>query len=101
MVQIPAHETAKAKGVRNKEPLLYIYTSGTQPSFLSLRTHTQTNKHTGTTGLPKAAIVDHMRIYSVGLGYAGYLNATKDDRWYLCLPMWYVRRCWSLSVFVS
>jgi len=52
------------------DPALYIYTSGT-------------------TGLPKAARITHSRALRIMLGFAAALGATRNDRVYMCLPMYH------------
>ncbi|MFT6958713.1 MAG: citronellyl-CoA synthetase [Halieaceae bacterium] len=54
------------------EPALYVYTSGT-------------------TGLPKAAVVKHKKIVAVGQGTCalGFLTQP-EDRLYLCLPIYHL-----------
>ena len=43
----------------------------------------------GTTGLPKAAIVSHRRVLSWAGWFAGLTGTTADDRLYNCLPMFH------------
>ncbi len=52
------------------DPCLYIYTSGT-------------------TGLPKAAHINHYRVYGAMLAFSRFMEATKDDRIYNCLPLYH------------
>lgn len=52
------------------DPCLYIYTSGT-------------------TGLPKAAHINHYRVYGAMLAFSRFMEATRDDRVYNCLPMYH------------
>ncbi len=49
---------------------LYVYTSGT-------------------TGLPKAAIVSHFRLMNWTHWFAGMMDTSPDDRMYNCLPMYH------------
>jgi fatty-acyl-CoA synthase len=49
---------------------LYVYTSGT-------------------TGLPKAANVNHYRVMLACFGFAGVMNTKPTDRMYDCLPMYH------------
>jgi fatty-acyl-CoA synthase len=49
---------------------LYVYTSGT-------------------TGMPKAANVNHYRLMAITHGFAGAMNTRADDRMYVCLPMYH------------
>jgi fatty-acyl-CoA synthase len=49
---------------------LYVYTSGT-------------------TGLPKAANINHYRVMLAALGFAGVMGARASDRMYDCLPMYH------------
>ncbi|HEX5845276.1 MAG TPA: AMP-binding protein, partial [Rhodoplanes sp.] len=53
------------------DPALYIHTAGT-------------------TGLPKAAVVDHHRLMLAVLGFAGILDARPSDRMFDCLPMYHM-----------
>ena len=43
----------------------------------------------GTTGLPKAAIVTHRRVLSWSLWFSGLIDAGPQDRMYNCLPMYH------------
>ena len=43
----------------------------------------------GTTGLPKAAIISHMRWLGVGDGWAAVLGMTSDDVFYCILPLFH------------
>ena len=52
------------------DPCLYIYTSGT-------------------TGLPKAAHINHYRVYGAMLAFSRFMEATRHDRIYNCLPMYH------------
>ena len=49
---------------------LYIYTSGT-------------------TGMPKAANMNHYRVQLAMHGFSGTTGARRDDRMYICLPMYH------------
>ncbi len=49
---------------------LYVYTSGT-------------------TGLPKAANINHYRVQSIMFGFSGAMHVRPDDRIYVCLPMYH------------
>lgn len=51
-------------------PLFYVFTSGT-------------------TGLPKAAILSHMRWLGVGDGWTNLLGTTQDDVFYCILPLFH------------
>ena len=51
-------------------PLFYVFTSGT-------------------TGLPKAAIISHMRWLGVGEGWCQLLNISEDDVFYCFLPLFH------------
>jgi fatty-acyl-CoA synthase len=53
-----------------EDKALYVYTSGT-------------------TGLPKAANMNHYRLMLAGHAFAGVMNAGPDDRMYDCLPMYH------------
>lgn len=56
--------------LRAKDLALYIFTSGT-------------------TGLPKAARISHMRMLFMMYGFAGALNAQPSDRMYNVLPLYH------------
>jgi fatty-acyl-CoA synthase len=43
----------------------------------------------GTTGMPKAANMNHYRTQLALLGFAAITNATRDDRMYITLPMYH------------
>src|SRR5262249_22357255 len=43
----------------------------------------------GTTGLPKAAIVSHRRLLTWSLWFAGMMDTRPGDRMYNCLPMYH------------
>jgi fatty-acyl-CoA synthase len=43
----------------------------------------------GTTGLPKAAVVSHRRVLSWALWFGGLANITEADRMYNCLPLYH------------
>jgi fatty-acyl-CoA synthase len=43
----------------------------------------------GTTGMPKAANINHYRIMAISHGFSGAMNAQADDRMYICLPMYH------------
>jgi len=53
-----------------EDKCLYVYTSGT-------------------TGLPKAANVNHYRVQSIMYGFNGAMNLKPSDRIYVCLPMYH------------
>jgi fatty-acyl-CoA synthase len=57
-------------GVTCKDKAFYIFTSGT-------------------TGLPKAANISHMRMLFMMYGFAGALNSQADDRMYNVLPLYH------------
>ena len=59
-----------AAGPTIQDPALYLYTSGT-------------------TGLPKAAIVSHARVMQWTHWFAGLTDAGPGDRMYDCLPMYH------------
>ena len=59
-----------SRDVTLKDRALYIFTSGT-------------------TGLPKAAIVTHRRVMSWSLWFSGLTDAGPQDRMYNCLPMYH------------
>ena len=54
-----------------EDPVLYLYTSGT-------------------TGLPKAARINHARLQRIMYSTSAVMNARATDRMYLCLPMYHV-----------
>lgn len=56
--------------INTYDQALYIYTSGT-------------------TGLPKAANIIHYRIMAIMNAFSAATYATKDDRIYVCLPMYH------------
>src|SRR5579871_2636921 len=43
----------------------------------------------GTTGLPKAANINHFRLMLAANAFAGVMNTGPDDRMYNCLPMYH------------
>src|SRR5688500_2684708 len=43
----------------------------------------------GTTGLPKAANINHYRVQSIMFGFNAAMRMTKDDRIYVCLPLYH------------
>src|SRR3990170_1411783 len=43
----------------------------------------------GTTGMPKAANINHYRIMAITHAFAGAMNTQVDDRMYVCLPMYH------------
>jgi fatty-acyl-CoA synthase len=43
----------------------------------------------GTTGLPKAANINHYRVMLASYGFAGVMNTSSSDRMYNCLPMYH------------
>jgi len=57
-------------GVIGEHPFWYVYTSGT-------------------TGLPKAAIISHMRWLGVGDGWKAMLGITENDVFYCFLPLFH------------
>ncbi|HVO93167.1 MAG TPA: AMP-binding protein, partial [Terriglobales bacterium] len=61
---------AERPSVTINDRALYLYTSGT-------------------TGLPKAAIIDHRRLMTWSHWFAGLMNASPDDRMYNCLPLYH------------
>ncbi len=62
--------TGEAEAPTIQDRALYIFTSGT-------------------TGLPKAAIVSHRRLLNWSLWFCGLVGATADDRMYNCLPLYH------------
>jgi fatty-acyl-CoA synthase len=58
------------RGVTLNDCALYMYTSGT-------------------TGLPKAAIIDHRRLMTWSLWFAGMMDTRPTDRMYNCLPLYH------------
>ncbi len=65
-----ALNTNECRPISLKEHALYLFTSGT-------------------TGLPKAAIVSHRRLLSWALWFRGCIDAKSDDRMYNCLPLFH------------
>jgi fatty-acyl-CoA synthase len=65
----PDRETAR-EGITAKDTALYIFTSGT-------------------TGLPKAARITHMRAQLYMRGFAGSTGAKETDRIYVTLPLYH------------
>ena len=61
---------ARRPKLTNDDPCLYIYTSGT-------------------TGLPKAANINHYRVQAIMNGFSAAMNARRDDRIYVCLPLYH------------
>ncbi len=43
----------------------------------------------GTTGLPKAANINHYRVQSIMFGFNGAMRMRPEDRVYVCLPMYH------------
>ena len=72
MVEHPESNPESTSSITAGEPALYIFTSGT-------------------TGLPKAAIMYHRRILGAGhgLGRLGF-RVQPTDRLYLCLPVYHI-----------
>lgn len=72
MADMPTENLPVTREITAGEPALYIFTSGT-------------------TGLPKAAIMPHRKILAVGEG-AGRVGfqIEPDDRLYLCLPIYHL-----------
>lgn len=58
------------EGIVGADPMLYAFTSGT-------------------TGLPKAAIISHMRWLGVGDGWKNMLGITEEDVFYCMLPLFH------------
>jgi fatty-acyl-CoA synthase len=63
-------DRAAREGLTARDVALFIFTSGT-------------------TGMPKAAKIDHMRAQLYMRGFAGATNARKDDRVYVTLPLYH------------
>jgi fatty-acyl-CoA synthase len=57
-------------GIDNRRPCFYVFTSGT-------------------TGLPKAALISHGRFLSVGAGWLSVLPLGDDDVFYCALPLFH------------
>ncbi|MEH6515866.1 MAG: long-chain-acyl-CoA synthetase [Halioglobus sp.] len=72
MESMPTENLPQTKEITAGEAALYVYTSGT-------------------TGLPKAAVVKHKKIVAVGQGTGalGFLTQP-EDRLYLCLPIYHL-----------
>jgi len=43
----------------------------------------------GTTGMPKAANINHYRVQAIMNGFSAAMNATRDDRMYVALPLYH------------
>ena len=70
-MRVEGSERTRVEGpVAIDNPALYIYTSGTS-------------------GLPKAAVVTHGRIMQWSHLFAGLMNVGPDDRLYNCLPLYH------------
>ncbi len=67
--QIPPDRSVR-DGMKASDPALYIFTSGT-------------------TGLPKAARISHMRAQLYMRGFAAATGATANDRIYVALPLYH------------
>ncbi|HTX50921.1 MAG TPA: long-chain-acyl-CoA synthetase [Caulobacteraceae bacterium] len=63
-------DRGRRNGIAGRDTALYIFTSGT-------------------TGLPKAARITHMRAQLYMRGFAGATNARPDDRIYVALPFYH------------
>jgi fatty-acyl-CoA synthase len=63
----PAAELPK---LTNNDRCLFVYTSGT-------------------TGLPKAANINHYRVQAIMAGFSAAMRMTPRDRIYICLPMYH------------
>ena len=57
-------------GINNNQPCFYIFTSGT-------------------TGLPKAALINHGRFLSVGAGWSSVVDLSEKDVFYCSLPLFH------------
>jgi fatty-acyl-CoA synthase len=63
-------DPALRAGLTDKDKVFYIFTSGT-------------------TGLPKAANISHLRMLFMMYGFAGGLNSGSNDRMYCVLPLYH------------
>ena len=63
-------DPASRQGITCRDKAFYIFTSGT-------------------TGLPKAAVITHMRMLYMMYGFAGALNSGTRDRMYNVLPLYH------------
>lgn len=63
-------DKASRHGIVGETPVFYVFTSGT-------------------TGLPKAALISHMRWLGVGDGWKQLLEITSDDVFYCFLPLFH------------
>jgi len=68
--EIPYEKSPRAQGVGYSDPALYVYTSGT-------------------TGLPKAAIVTHHRIALASFAFSNLFSVTNQDIVYCPLPLYH------------
>ncbi len=62
--------TALRAGIDNRRPCFYVFTSGT-------------------TGLPKAALISHGRFLSVGAGWTAVMKLDDSDVFYCALPLFH------------
>ncbi|KAJ3270046.1 Fatty-acid-CoA ligase FadD6 [Terramyces sp. JEL0728] len=58
------------KTIQPTDPAIYVYTSGT-------------------TGMPKAAVISHTRLFVGGKVLASMIGISSRDRMYICLPMYH------------
>jgi len=72
LAHMPDHDLSPAERPKltSADHCLYVYTSGT-------------------TGLPKAANINHHRVQLIMFGFAGATGAGRDDCLYDCLPMYH------------
>ena len=86
-VKMPANAPAAANSVQLKDPLAYVYTSGT------------------TGGKPKAAVINHLRLFRSTIKYGKFLQRIKPkDTIYCPLPFYHTNGLtvgWPMAVAIG